>query len=68
MLGDIPWECLLRLPDGIDEHAPDWRRMSFEVWYRNPDAVISAMLGNPNFNGQFDLRPYIDLSADGRRR
>ena len=23
MLGDIPWECLSRLPDGIDEHAPD---------------------------------------------
>lgn len=68
ILGDIPWECLSRLPDGVDEHTPDWKRMSYEVWYCNPDAVVSAMLDNPDFNGQFDLCPYIDLSADGRRR
>jgi hypothetical protein len=37
-------------------------RSMYEVWYRNPDAVISAMLGNPDFEGQFDLRPYVDLN------
>jgi hypothetical protein len=69
MLGDSPWQCLVsRPPDGVDQHTPEWKRMSYEVWYRNPDAVVSAMLDNPDFNGQFDLRPYIDLSADGRRR
>jgi Plavaka transposase len=68
MLGDSPWQCLTRVPDVVDERAPSWKRMSYEVWYRNPDAVVSAMLDNPDFNGQFDLRPYIDLSADGRRR
>ena len=40
----------------------------YEVWYHNPDAVISAMLGNPDFNGQFDLHPYVDLNPDGTCR
>ena len=67
MLGDTPWQCLVsRPPDGIDEHIPIWKRTSYEVWYCNPNAIISAMLDNPNFDGQFDLRPYIDLNADGR--
>jgi len=68
MLGNSPWQCLSRLPDGIDEHAPGWKRATYEVWYRNPNAVVSAMLDNPDFNGQFDLCPYINLCADGRRR
>jgi len=69
MLGDSPWECLVSgPPDGVDDHAPEWKRMSYEVWYRNPDAVVSSMLDNPDFEEQFDLRPYIDLDADGRRR
>lgn len=68
MLGDSPWQCLVvGHPDGVDQHAPEWKRRSYEVWYRNPDAVVSAMLDNPDFNGQFELRPYIDLNADGSR-
>jgi len=67
MLGDSPWQCLVSGPlDGVDKHAPEWKRTSYEVWYCNPDAVVSAMLDNPDFRGQFDLRPYIDLDADGR--
>ena len=38
---------------------------TYKVWYRNPDAVISVMLGNPDFNGQFDLHPYVNLNPDG---
>lgn len=68
MLGNSPWQCLVSSPDGVDEHPPGWKRMSYEVWYRNPNAVVSAMLDNPDFDGQFDLHPHIDLSADGRCR
>ncbi|KAH9007749.1 hypothetical protein EDB84DRAFT_1252499, partial [Lactarius hengduanensis] len=67
-LGDVPWECILTgPPDSIDETAPSWMQRTYEVWYRNPDAVISTMLGNPSFEGQFDLRAYIDLKANGTR-
>ncbi|KAI9436964.1 hypothetical protein H4582DRAFT_2111974 [Lactarius indigo] len=64
--GDVPWECLVTtVPEDVDEGAPSWMRTVYEVWYRNPDSVLSAMLSNPDFHGLFDLRPYIDLNADG---
>ena len=68
-LGDIPWQCLVTgISDDIDEHSPNWMRTHYEVWYRDPGAVVSAMLSNPDFDGQFDLCPYIDLDAHGKRR
>lgn len=68
MLGNFPWRCLVSSPDGVDEHVPGWKQMSYEVWYHNPNAVVSTMLDNPDFDGQFNLCPYIDLDADGRLR
>ena len=68
-LGDIPWQCLVTgIADDIDEHSPKWMRTQYEVWYRDPEAVVSAMLSNPDFDGQFDLCPYIDLDVGGKRR
>jgi hypothetical protein len=68
-LGDIPWQCLLTAPpEEVDEHSPPWTQKCYEVWYRDPDAVVTAMLENPDFNGQFDLCPYVDLDASGKRR
>jgi hypothetical protein len=68
-VGDVPWECLVtRLSDDdddMDASAPSWTKVTYDVWYRNPDTVISTMLGNPDFEGQFDLRAYIDLDAKG---
>lgn len=69
ILGDIPWQCLVTaVPEQVDEHSPAWMQKGYEVWYRDPDAVVTAMLGNPDFNGQFDLRPYIDLDSSGKRQ
>lgn len=68
-LGDIPWQCLVtQIPDDINEHSPNWMRTQYEVWYRDPEAVVSAMLSNPDFDGQFDLCPYIDLDTHGKRQ
>jgi Plavaka transposase len=67
-LADIPWQCLeTGITDPVDESAP-WTHTTYEVWYRDPESVVSMMLGNPDFDGQFDLRPYIDLDAEGSRR
>jgi hypothetical protein len=69
VLGDVPWQCLKTdVPEGISEDTPSWMQKSYEVWYRDPEAVASAMLSNPDFQGQFDLRPYVDMNADGTRR
>jgi hypothetical protein len=68
-LGDIPWQCLVTgISDDVDDNSPKWMRTEYEVWYRDPSEVVSAMLSNPDFDGQFDLRPYIDLDASGKRR
>jgi len=69
MLGDVPWQCMVTgFGEDVDEHAPSWMWTSYEVWYRDPDTVISMMLNNPDFEGQFDLCPYVDIGADGNRR
>jgi hypothetical protein len=64
VLGDIPWQCLVTaVPEDVNEHSPPWLQKGYEVWYRDPNAVVTSMLENPEFNGQFDLRPYIDLTV-----
>jgi hypothetical protein len=69
ILGDIPWQCLVtQIPDDANEHSPNWMRTHYEVWYRDPEAVVSAMLSNTDFNGQFDVCPYIDLDKHGKCR
>lgn len=68
-LGDVPWQCLTtKFSEDVNEDAPSWMRTTYEVWYRDPDVVVSAMLSNPDFNGQFDLCAYVDLDAKGARR
>ena len=69
VLGDVPWQHMeTEVPEGISKDSPSWRQQSYDVWYRDPEAVVSAMLSNPDFQGQFDLRLYIDMNADGTRR
>jgi len=68
-LGDIPWQCLVTgIPGDTDEHSLSWMRTHYEVWYCDPEAVVSAMLSNPGFGGQFDMCPYVDLDARGKHR
>ena len=68
-LGDVPWQCFVTGYTGdVDDLSPEWMKTSYEVWYRDPDVVIANMLANPDFAGQFDLRPYIDLNLQGQRR
>lgn len=66
-LGDVPWQCLVTAPsENVGGDAPDWMRTPYEIWYRDPETVVSQMLASPEFDGQFDLRPYIDLDEHGK--
>ncbi len=68
-LGDVPWKHFLtRFSGNIDEHSPAWKQTGYNIWYRDPDAVIAKMLADPDLSGQFDLRPFIELDTHGRRR
>jgi len=56
------------VPEDVDQDTPSWMQTAYEVWYHDPEVVVSNMLSNPDFDGQFDMRPYIELDAHGKRR
>ena len=43
-----------------------WQQEEYEICYRDPDAIIQDMLNNPDFNGQFDYAPYVELDKSGK--
>jgi len=69
ILGDVPWQCMVtQVREDVDERMQALMQTSYEVWYHNPEIVVSNMLSNPDFDGQFDMRPYVDLDTNGKRR
>lgn len=66
--GDAPWKSFTTSYAGeLDRNSPSWQLQDYEVWFRDPDVVIRNMLDNPDFNGQFDYVPYVDLDKSGQR-
>ncbi len=64
-LRDVPWQCIeMQAPDHGDQ-APSWRHTTYKVWYRDLEIVVSNMLSNTDFDGQFDMCLYIDLDIHG---
>jgi len=41
---------------------------SYDVWYRDPNAVVEALLSNPDFDNHFDYVPYHEFEPSGQRR
>ncbi|KAJ3999966.1 hypothetical protein F5050DRAFT_1563996 [Lentinula boryana] len=67
--GSAPWQCLeTEIDKNITPDAPEWQKTSYQVWYRNPDIVISNILSNPQFSSTFDYASYIHIGKDGKRR
>ncbi|PBK62830.1 hypothetical protein ARMSODRAFT_990403 [Armillaria solidipes] len=67
--GDAPWKCFVAQADtNLSPNAPNWQRDQYQIWYRDPDTVISNMLANPDFSDEFDAAPYIEVGQDGKRR
>ncbi|KAK7471975.1 hypothetical protein VKT23_000083 [Stygiomarasmius scandens] len=69
-LGSAPWHCFQTVPEeNLLPTAPEWKRTEYQVWYCDPDTVITNMLANPDFANGFDVCPYIELKgSDGKRR
>lgn len=67
-LGDAPWKCLKVEPLDTTPDSPAWKKAECEVWYRDPDTVLTNILSNPDFDGAFDTRPYVHLDKSGKRR
>jgi hypothetical protein len=66
--GDAPWHCFAVLYNGEACHpCPSWQTGEWEVFYRDPDVVLTQMLQNPDFDGQFDYAAYVGLDKSGKR-
>ena len=69
VLRDVPWQCMVTgVPEDIDKCVPSWMWTSYEVWYHDPEIVVSNMLSNTDFDGQFDMCPYIKLDEEGNHQ
>ncbi len=68
-MGSAPWKCFETVvPEDLGRDAPEWQRRSYQIWFRDPDVVISNILADRDFEKEFDPAPYVDLDADGQRR
>lgn len=66
--GSAPWQCLNTVvEENLSANAPEWQKVSYQVWYSNPDTVISNILANPDFENDFDTSPYVHLGKNGKR-
>lgn len=54
--------------DDIEEDAPSYKQQEYEVWYRDPETVLRNMLENPDFDGEFDTTPYVEIDEGESRR
>jgi hypothetical protein len=69
--GDIPWQSFAVSYNGPlgDGDAIPWKVASFDVWFRDPLAVLKSQLSNPDFAKEMDFAPKeVHDATTGRRR
>jgi hypothetical protein len=70
-LGDVTWKAFSVSycgPAPVEgEDIPPWLKSEFEVWYRDPLAVLQSQLANPDFNRKFHAAPYREYDENGDR-
>lgn len=68
-LGDIPWESVSLKFNGTqpDGELPPWMEQEYQIWFRDPRAVIHQMLANPEYNNNVDYAPVQVFNKDGNR-
>ncbi|KAG6809100.1 hypothetical protein H0H92_001623 [Tricholoma furcatifolium] len=67
-LGDIPWQSFSVSYSGeVGDDAPLWKKKTFEVFYRDPRAILHSQLGNTDFASEFDIAPKQVFDSHGKR-
>ncbi|KAF9497935.1 hypothetical protein BDN71DRAFT_1481481 [Pleurotus eryngii] len=68
--GDSCWKSFTVSYDGKTDpeaHPPSWMTATYEVWYRDPLAIMEKQLANPDFCGEIDYAPKL-IYNDGMRQ
>ena len=68
-LGDVPWQSVQvqHLGEIPENGAPSWMQKSYDVWFRDPNAIVKNLLSNLDFNNHFDYVPYREFEPSGQR-
>ena len=45
--------------------APSWMNSEYDVWFRDPRALVHNLLSNPDFKSDFDYAPFQEHASDG---
>lgn len=69
-LGDLPWQSFsLKYSGDVPEgDVPSWMTKDYDVWFRDPRALVHKILSNPDFEDEIDYAPVQEYSSDGVHR
>ena len=58
-LADVPWQSFSVSFNGKIRKGDTtpWKHASYEVWFRDPQAILHNQLGNPDFTCEMDFAP-----------
>lgn len=70
-VGSKTWQCFTvsytgELPQ--DQPVPSWMKTEYEVWFRDPDEILSEQLSNPGFANDMDYAPKRVYGENNQRR
>jgi hypothetical protein len=77
--GSTPWESFIinitsdsdldseSASAGQPRDSPSWKNADYEVWYRDPQALIRNLFANPSFCDEFDYAPYHEYDHGQHR-
>lgn len=69
-LGHVPWQSYAIQYNGLRPEngpTPEWMTTEYQLWYRDPRAIIRNILANPDLADGIDYIPYREF-LDGKRR
>jgi len=69
-LGDVAWQSFSLRYNGDEDPGhtlPQWMTSEYEVWFRDPHAIVKSMIDNPDYNHHTDVAPVRIFNSDGQR-
>ncbi|KAK0191768.1 hypothetical protein F5146DRAFT_981835 [Armillaria mellea] len=67
----VPWQSFSVSYNGdrrTDGPCPPWMNAEFDVWFRDPRALLENQLGNPDFVHEIDFAPKCVVDSNGKCR
>ncbi|PBK74578.1 hypothetical protein ARMSODRAFT_985796 [Armillaria solidipes] len=67
-LGTVSWECFSVSYNGLNKDDAPWKSATYDVWFRDPWAILHSQLANPDFANEMDFAPKQVKDSHGKHR